>query len=106
MSYPGRPTLSVLAEFVGTATIKQTAQQRARLLAFCAEQYAAGRSIHELAELTGRSQTVLCICQHLLLRRPIAAGPSDGVHRLRSRQRVPRYRLVRGRPQRRPVGSP
>ena len=29
MPYPGRPTLPVLAEFVGTATIKQTAQQRA-----------------------------------------------------------------------------
>jgi hypothetical protein len=59
MPYPGRPTLSVLPEFVGTATIKQTAQQRARLLAFCAEEYVAGRSIHELAELTGRTQTAV-----------------------------------------------
>jgi predicted transcriptional regulator len=73
MPYPERPTLSVLAEFVGTATIKQTAQQRARLLAFCSDEYAAGWSIRELAELTGRTQSVLCICQRLLLGRLITA---------------------------------
>jgi hypothetical protein len=59
MAYPGRPTLSVLAEFVGTATIRQTAQQRARLLTFCSEEHAAGRSIRELAELTGRTQSAV-----------------------------------------------
>jgi hypothetical protein len=51
--------LEVLPEFVGTAVIKPTRAQRARLLEFCAEQYAAGRSIHELAELTGRSQSAV-----------------------------------------------
>lgn len=51
MPYPGRPVLEVLPEFVGSGSIRQTPEQRARLLAFCAEQYAAGRSIHELAEL-------------------------------------------------------
>lgn len=59
MPYPGRPTLAVLAAFVGTATIKQTAQQRERLIAFCADAYVAGRSIHELAELTGRTQAAV-----------------------------------------------
>jgi hypothetical protein len=44
---------------VGTASTRQTSEQRARLLAFCAEQYVAGRSIHELAELTGRSQSAV-----------------------------------------------
>ncbi|MFC3804501.1 helix-turn-helix domain-containing protein [Terrabacter sp. MAHUQ-38] len=59
MPYPGRPVLQVLPEFVGTGAVHQTADQRARLLAFCAEQYADGRSIHELAELTGRSQSAV-----------------------------------------------
>lgn len=59
MPYPGRPVLELLPEFVGTASVRQTPGQRARLLAFCAEQYAAGRSIHELAELTDRSQSAV-----------------------------------------------
>lgn len=59
MPYPGRPILEVLPEFVATASTHQSAEQRARLLAFCAEQYQAGRSIHELAELTGRSQSAV-----------------------------------------------
>lgn len=58
MSYPGRPTLEVLPEFVGTAGVKQTAEQRKRLRAFVAEEYQAGRSLRELGELTGRTQTV------------------------------------------------
>jgi len=54
--YPGRPVLEVLPEFVGTSSTHQTEEQRSRLLAFCAEQYRADRSIHELAELrAGRS---------------------------------------------------
>lgn len=56
MPYPGRPILQALPEFKGTATTRQTAQQRQRLLQFCATEYRAGRSIHELAELTDRSQ--------------------------------------------------
>ena len=73
MPYPGRPVLNVLPEFVGTASTRQTREQRERLLTFCAEQYRAGRSIHELAELPGRAQSVLCICQHMPLGRLIAA---------------------------------
>lgn len=52
MPYPGRPVLNVLPEFIGTASTRQTPDQRERLLTFCAEQYRAGRSIH-----------VLCTCQ-------------------------------------------
>ncbi|NUO59015.1 MAG: helix-turn-helix domain containing protein [Hamadaea sp.] len=59
MPYPGRPVLEVLPEFVATASPRQTAEQRARLLAFCVEQYEAGRSLRELAELTGRSQSAV-----------------------------------------------
>lgn len=57
--YPGRPVLEVLPQFVGTASTRQTPEQRARLLAFCADQYLAGRSLRELAELTGRTQSAV-----------------------------------------------
>lgn len=66
MAYPGRPTRPPLPEFQGTATPRQTPAQRAALLEYVAEQYLAGRSIHELAEATSRSQTVLCTCQDAL----------------------------------------
>lgn len=59
MPYPGRPVLEVLPEFVGTASNRQSPEERARLIAFCAEQYVEGRSIRQLAELTGRTQTAV-----------------------------------------------
>ena len=59
MAYPSRPTLQVLPEFVGTAGVRQTPEQRARLLGFVAEEYQAGRSIRQLAELTGRTQSAV-----------------------------------------------
>lgn len=59
MPYPGRPRLPVLPQFRGTATIRPTPEQRAALLAFVDEHYRAGRSIHQLAELTGRSQAAI-----------------------------------------------
>ncbi|GEM_PF-5815339 len=63
MPYPSRPVLEALPEFQGTATVRQSAEQRERLVAFSAEQYRAGRSLRQIAELTDRSQTVLCTCQ-------------------------------------------
>mgnify|MGYP003416249049 FL=1 len=63
MPYPSRPVLEALPEFQGTATVRQSAEQRARLVTFSAEQYRAGRSLRQIAELTDRSQTVLCTCQ-------------------------------------------
>lgn len=59
MPYPTRPTLAVLPQFVGTVSTRPTPAQRAQLLAFVAEHYQAGRSVHELAELTGRTQTAV-----------------------------------------------
>lgn len=59
MPYPGRPILEPLPSFRGTATIKQSAQQRRTLIAFVAREYQAGRSLRELAELTDRSQTAI-----------------------------------------------
>lgn len=57
--YPGRKVHDVLPQFAGTNVIKPTAVQRAELLAFVAEEYPAGRSLRELAELTGRTQTAV-----------------------------------------------
>lgn len=57
--YPGRRVHDTLPQFVGTNGVKQTAQQRAALLSFVATQYAEGRSLRELAELTGRTQSAV-----------------------------------------------
>lgn len=60
MPYPSRPALDVLPEFENSNhTRLQTSEQRARLREFIVEQYQAGRSLRELAELTGRSQTAV-----------------------------------------------
>lgn len=59
MPYPGRPVLKVLRQFVGTAGPHQSAQQRQQLLDFVSKEYQAGRSLGELAELTGRTQTAI-----------------------------------------------
>jgi hypothetical protein len=60
MPYPSRPTHKVLPEFKDTATPRgQTPEQRARLREFVATHYLAGRSLRELAELTGRTQTAV-----------------------------------------------
>jgi hypothetical protein len=48
--YPGRKVHDVLPQFVGTNVIKPTAKQRAELLAFVDKEYAARRSLRELAE--------------------------------------------------------
>lgn len=58
--YPSRPTRAVLPEFVGTATIKQTPEQRARLCEFVVNEYRdERRSLREIAEMTGRTQTAI-----------------------------------------------
>jgi hypothetical protein len=59
MPYPGRPVLTTLPQFADSNVIKPTPEQRAALVAFVAEQYRAGRSLRELAELTGRTQTAV-----------------------------------------------
>ncbi|WP_370692290.1 helix-turn-helix domain-containing protein [Nocardioides sp.] len=60
MAYPTRPALETLPEFANSATSRgQTPAQRQRLRTFVAAEYAAGRSLRELAELTGRTQTAV-----------------------------------------------
>ena len=59
MPYPSRPVHETLARFAGTNTTRPTREQRAALLEFVAAGYRAGRSLRELAELTGRTQTAV-----------------------------------------------
>ena len=59
MAYPSRPVRDVLPQFQGTATTRQTRDQRDALRAFVAQHYPAGYSLRVLAELTGRSQTAI-----------------------------------------------
>jgi hypothetical protein len=56
---PCRPVLETLPQCRGTNTSRRTPAQREELLTFVAEQYDAGRSLRELAELTGRTQTAI-----------------------------------------------
>lgn len=59
MVYPGRKVHDVLSQFAGTNVTRPTTEQRAELLAFVAKEYPVGRSLRELAELTGRSQAAI-----------------------------------------------
>ena len=59
MVYPGRSVHDALPQFRGTATTRPTPEQRAELLDFVAREYAAGRSLRELAELTDRTQSAI-----------------------------------------------
>ena len=75
--YPNRPALDVLLEFKNTnAPGVSIPEQRARLLEFVTQQYEEeGRSLRELAELTGRSQTAVrrALDQAGVVRRPVGA---------------------------------
>jgi hypothetical protein len=70
MPYPPRPQLRPRPEFAGSASPRPNPGVQARVEAFIVEQYAAGRSLRELAELTDRSFSAV---RNILNRR--------GVHR-------------------------
>lgn len=57
--YPGQPVPDPLPQFVGTATVRQTWQQREALLTFAERGYLEGRSLRFLAAQTDRSQTAI-----------------------------------------------
>ena len=59
MPYPSRTAPPTLPVFIGTAKCRQTSGQRQALLTFVAAEYAKGRSLRMLADLTGRSQTAV-----------------------------------------------
>lgn len=51
--------LATLPHFVGTNVTRPTPEQRRALVAFVVAQYQAGRSLREVAKLTGRTQTAV-----------------------------------------------
>jgi hypothetical protein len=80
--YPPRPQLVPLPEFAGTARTGNPAEPavQTRLEAFIVEQYRAGRSLRQIAELVDRSQTAVrrVLDKHQVPRRaPGAARLTD-----------------------------
>lgn len=77
MAYPSRPTLRVLPQFAGTNRTRQTPEQRRVLVGYVAREYEAGRSLRELAELTGRTQSAVrrALDQAGIMRRGRGAPP-------------------------------
>lgn len=59
MPYPSRPTHEVLPQFRGDLKNGYNSFQRDRFDKFVAAQYAGGRSLREIGELTGRTQTAV-----------------------------------------------
>ncbi|WP_367652508.1 helix-turn-helix domain-containing protein [Intrasporangium sp.] len=72
MPYPARPVPDPLPQFVGTATVRQTEEQREALLSFVEKGYREGRSLRELAALTDRTQTAI---RRALSERGVALRP-------------------------------
>lgn len=79
MPYPPRPQLRPLPEFAGTARTGTIGDRdlQARLEAFVIAQYAAGRSLREIAELIDRTQTAVrrVLDKHHVPRRAPGARP-------------------------------
>ena len=79
MPYPPRPQLRPLPEFAGTARTGTVPgrELQARLETFIVEEYAAGRSLREIAELVDRTQTAVrrLLDKHQVPRRPAGARP-------------------------------
>ncbi|MEV8027425.1 helix-turn-helix domain-containing protein [Cellulosimicrobium funkei] len=59
MPYPSRPTLEVLPAFRADRKHQSAQEEVRRLDEFAAREYAAGRSLREIGELTGRTQTAI-----------------------------------------------
>ena len=55
MPYPPRPQLQPRPEFAGSASPRPNPAVQAQVEDFIVEQYTAGRSLRQLAELTDRS---------------------------------------------------
>ncbi|TFV62047.1 helix-turn-helix domain containing protein [Geodermatophilus sp. DF01-2] len=59
MSYPPRPQLRPLTEFVGTNRPRLDPVVQARVEAFVLREYRSGRSLREIAELIDRSHSAV-----------------------------------------------
>lgn len=79
MPYPPRPQLRALPEFVGTAVPRPDPLVQARVEAFVVEEYAGGRSLREIAELTDRSFSAVrkILDKHQVPRRGSGAAPVE-----------------------------
>jgi hypothetical protein len=79
MPYPPRPQ----PEFVGTAVPRPDPAVQARVERFVLEQYAGGRSLREIAELTDRSFSAVrnILSKHGVGRRAVGAAQSHDTER-------------------------
>lgn len=81
MPYPPRPQLRALPEFAGTARTGtvHSLELQARLEQFVVDQYVAGRSLREIAELVDRTQTAVrrVLDKRRIPRRPSGARPLE-----------------------------
>ncbi|GAB2766859.1 hypothetical protein GCM10027039_30200 [Terrabacter koreensis] len=59
MPYPSRPVPDPLPQFRGTATNRQTFEQRKTFLEYVAKGYREGKSLRVLAAETDRTQTAI-----------------------------------------------
>jgi hypothetical protein len=59
MPYPSRPVPDPLPQFRGTATNRQTLEQRKTFLQYVAKGYLEGKSLRVLAAETDRTQTAI-----------------------------------------------
>jgi hypothetical protein len=77
--YPPRPQLRPLPEFVGTAVPRLDPAVQARVERFVVEQYAGGRSLREIAELSDRSHSAVrnILGKRGVRRRPTGAALVD-----------------------------
>jgi hypothetical protein len=75
--YSPRPQLRSLLEFAGTALSRPDPAVQARVERFVLEQYAVGRSLREIAELTDRSFSAVrnILDKHGVQRRASGAAP-------------------------------
>lgn len=80
MPYPARPVPDPLPQFVGTAVVRQTEEQREALLSFVEAGYREGKSLRELAALTDRSQTAIrrALAERGVALRPCGAPSLEG----------------------------
>jgi hypothetical protein len=81
--YPPRPQLRPLPDFVGTAVSRPDPAVQAAVERFVLEQYAAGRSLREIAELTDRSHSAIrnILDKHGVRRREVGAAPTRDTER-------------------------
>lgn len=80
MPYPSRPVPDPLPQFRGTATSRQTPEQRKTLLEYVEKGYLEGKSLRILAAETDRTQTAIrrALRELSLPSRPRGAPPISG----------------------------